>query len=366
MDFTRFIQEISMASVGQSSHSRGRFFLTRLEGRVQDVTGAILGLSDYLASLPGRKNVLFFSGGYVLNASEIIADLLSGLQGPQSTPFSERSFFRLLQKAINQANQSQVSFYAIDARGLLTGADTSIAFENSLQSRLRRYAGINAPQEFLKSLAKETGGTAFLNSNDIGDGLERAYQDSGRYYLIGYVPSEKRKKNKYYPIRVEVARPGVKIRFRPGYFASPPAVTSDSQYFNAFRFPGLYEDSTLQVAAHPDDGKLIIQALIPTPSLDFRQQEGQRVCDVEVRAALVDEAGQWLRGEFVMVKDLRLQFTPLDLLHWLVRHKYTLVETETSVPAGSYNLIVVVRQSLTGRLSTHHQTLEIEPAAKQN
>ena len=373
IDFNRFMDQVTVSPSLRSVQARGRFFLTRLGSRVRDATGAIYRLSSLLAFLPGRKNVLFFSGGYTLNPAERINEAIDRIYSTQevqeSGGFNEQDFFQYLREAVNRANQSQVSFYTIDARGLLTGTpDTSVRTVPGIgglsgiatSTILQRSGSINATQGFLKSLSMDTGGITLVNSNNLDKGLPRFYQDSSRYYLIGYVPSQKQKPGAYRPIRIKVSRPGVKIRYRRGTFAGRSSPTVDSQYLTALTFPGLYQDFPLQVVARPQEGKLLIQILIPTRALDFQRSDGQRVGSVELRGALVDESGQWVGEQYAVAQNLHLRFSPMDLLRWLSRHEHALVEAEIDAPPGDYRLIVAARQSLNGRLSAHEQTLHLQ------
>lgn len=122
--------------------------------------------------------------------------------------------FRLL---VQRANRSNVSFYAIDPRGL-------VAFDEPVGPR--RPAGLiedgqrlfNRHQALI-TLANETDGTTVLNTNDVTGAVERIMTDLGSYYLLGYYSTNTRLDGRYRRLTVRVKRPGVEVRARPGYLA---------------------------------------------------------------------------------------------------------------------------------------------------
>src|SRR5579863_10646367 len=75
-------------------------------------------------------------------------------------------------------------------------------------------AGINDSQETLFTLAEETGGKAFLDSNDIEAGITQAQEGMGSYYLLGYYSTNNAKDGKYrrITVRSEERRVGKECR----------------------------------------------------------------------------------------------------------------------------------------------------------
>jgi VWFA-related protein len=166
---------------------------------------AIDSLATALAGVPQRKEVLYFSGGLSKNGIDNQAQL---------------------NRAINTAVRSNVALYAVDIRGLQTlipggdaskasqkgtaafsGAATKSAFDKKLAS-----------EETLFTLSKDTGGKAFLDSNDFGKAFTTVQNDTATYYELGYRSGNHAKDGAYRRISVRVKRPGVKLDFRPGYY----------------------------------------------------------------------------------------------------------------------------------------------------
>ena len=71
------------------------------------------------------------------------------------------------------------------------------------------------------SMAEQTGGQAFIESNDLDTALERASGDLASTYTLAFRPSHDRWNGEYRQLRVRLKRKGLKTRHRPGYVATP-------------------------------------------------------------------------------------------------------------------------------------------------
>lgn len=180
------------------------------EFRNRNFTTGTLGALNYvirgMRDLPGRKSLMLFSEGFqmkpeIFDAMKVLADL---------------------------ANRSSVVLYTIDPRGLtvplmLQAEDnTWLMSANQISAKLEaRNDNFRETQESLRYLAYETGGFAFVNQNDLSKGLGEAIEDQTSYYLLGYQPDADTfdpKKNKFNKLEIKIKRPGVKIRYRSGFF----------------------------------------------------------------------------------------------------------------------------------------------------
>src|SRR5215813_13179535 len=85
-----------------------------------------------------------------------------------------------------------------------------------------------ASQETLTTLSGDTGGKAFLDTNDLGQIFDRVQRDTSVYYVLGYKSSNALRDGKYRHIQVKLNRQGVSLEFRKGYYAP-----KDFQHFNA-------------------------------------------------------------------------------------------------------------------------------------
>ena len=73
----------------------------------------------------------------------------------------------------------------------------------------------------MQTLARETGGQAFYNSNDIGGAIQQAMDDAEVTYTLGFYPSAEALDGKYHALQVRVASAAsTDVRYRQGYIAS--------------------------------------------------------------------------------------------------------------------------------------------------
>jgi VWFA-related protein len=223
--------------------------------REQETLDALDALVAHLEVLrPERKFVLVFTEGWTLfrpdeTLSRTVGDRPPGQDPPRVNPLTgglakqgdedprtgnlttyescerlrtmlaysdhETEFRQLLQRA----NRANVSFYPIDARGLVV-FDTPIELgvpPSADQAWLtHRYNG-------LRDMASQTDGATVLNTNDVSGAMQKVFRDVGSYYLLSYYSTNQKLDGRFRRIRVEVKRPDVDVRARPGYLAPTEA-----------------------------------------------------------------------------------------------------------------------------------------------
>jgi len=133
-----------------------------------------------------------------------------------------------LEASINAAVKSNVSIYPIDARGLMAdppgggaskGASRGTGIFNGSVYNSQR-ASINDSQETLATLASDTGGKVFLDSNDLSLGIVQAQQAYRSYYIIGYYTDNNKEDGKWRKITVKLnGNASAKLEHRQGYYA---------------------------------------------------------------------------------------------------------------------------------------------------
>ena len=350
-----------------------------LELRVDFTCAAIGALSRHLRSLPGRKQLLYISNGYPLSAkrtlSRIIMQRAMAYSPSQITLIHlavnnfmagagrANDLHRRLSGAVNQANRSHVAIYSIDPRGLMAPSTGLASIKGAASPMNASYSteDITAPHEFLSSLSLQTGGLWFADDNDLGRPIRKAYRDGREYYLIGYVPKSERRVGKFHKIKVKLKkkRKRVRIRYRKGYTEEDPnqAVTIDLA--NAFKFPDLFRDFPIKTQVSTEAGKLRVSAQIPTEAVTFRSEGDQRRCVVEMFGAIFDGSGKWVGETFFFAERIDLDFSQKDLDEFLRYRDFSPV-AEKPAPEGSYDLVVVLRQKLSGKIATSTHRLGLE------
>jgi VWFA-related protein len=160
-----------------------------------------------LAKLPEKKVMIYITGGISKTGVDNQAQL---------------------EASINAAVKANVALFPIDARGLMGdppgGAASSAASRGSGIYTGSQYnsqrSSINNSQETLVTLASDTGGKAFLDSNDLSLGIVQAQQEFRSYYILGYYTSNPALDGKYRKITVKLNNnTTAKLEARPGYYA---------------------------------------------------------------------------------------------------------------------------------------------------
>ena len=178
-----------------------------------------------------------------------------------------------LRNATSTCNRGNVSIYPVDTRGLQAvaagGSASSRGNGRSLLtgSGMRGFQQINQSQETLTTLAADTGGRAFTDTNDFGDAFARVQRDLAAYYLLGYSSTNPARDGRFrrITVRVNANRPelkGLSVEARLGYYAG----RSFSNTNNRDREAQL--DDQLQAAVSSTDVPMVVGTGY------FRQQGG--------------------------------------------------------------------------------------------
>ena len=119
-----------------------------------------------------------------------------------------------LRSMTEEANRSNISFYAIDPRGITTdsasGADRSAGRRDSTTNAASR-------QDSLRFIADNTDGLLIANASNLDAQISRIVEDVSSYYLLTYSSSNPKLDGRFRAITVRVKREGVKVRARRGY-----------------------------------------------------------------------------------------------------------------------------------------------------
>ena len=161
-----------------------------------------------LGSLAEKKALVYFASGMTLNGADNQAQLRA---------------------TVNAAIRGNVSFYPVDARGLVATAPLGDATQGS-QGGQGMYSGssqrqvqsnFQGQQETLYTLATDTGGKALLDQNDLSLGIAQAQKDIASYYILGYYSTNTALDGRYRRIKVQIGKNlTAKLDYRSGYFAS--------------------------------------------------------------------------------------------------------------------------------------------------
>jgi len=200
---------------------------TQLQMRIRYTLDALNQLARYLAAIPGRKNLIWFSGSFPIN---VLPDTDSG-GDPFAGQLEMEDEFR---ETINLLGRAQVAVYPIDARGLMVSPTMSAA--NSGAQYTKPGAFGKAERKFstqtsaehgtMLEMAQNTGGKAFFDTNGLAQAVQSAVDAGANYYTLTYVPTDPNWHGAYRNINVQLAKtsshPGSTLAYRHGYFADDP------------------------------------------------------------------------------------------------------------------------------------------------
>ena len=305
-----------------------------------------------LAPLAGKKAFLFVSGGFEFQPGYAMASYALG-QG-SLLAIDTRNVAPELDQIVRRANASEVTFYAVDARGLASEG-VSASNDDPLLSRPGvSFLARQDSQEGMITLARETGGLALLNSNDLRQGLVRVYQDASVYYSIG-VTLSKLPTVAYQDVRVDVNRQGVTVRARRGYAARTEADRArdrvQATLKTNLRYGGI--PMTLRTAPATKQGRryaVPISVTFPADSLTFVPEGGERRAAADVSIGVMDDSGR--------LSDVSRQEATFTLPEG---KEEPLVYTATlQTRKGNQRIVVNLRDRASGRMGTAKADVRIE------
>jgi hypothetical protein len=258
--------EILVANIQQFEAETQSYLL---QTRARLTLDAFNQLARYLGGLPGRKNLIWFSGSFPIN---ILPD--GDLQNPFNVVASAADEFR---ETTELLSRSQVAVYPIDARGLMI---TPMLNAQNSGSKYARTPGAYAKDEAknfqqtsdehgtMEAVAEATGGRSFVNTNGLKEAIEKAIDAGSNYYTLSYSPTSEKWNGEYRKIHVEVARPSLTLAYRRGYYADDPNQPAHHGLATATAGAGPPPYSAIRAAmmrGGPDPTEIILSAtVVPT------------------------------------------------------------------------------------------------------
>jgi len=193
------VAEDTATDFGQNN---GEFNLFNTDRQLAALQTAV----NMLGALREKKSLIYFASGLSLN----------GVDNQEQ-----------LRATLNAARRANVSFYPVDARGLVATAPMGNASQKS-PGGLGMYTGATAmaslrvlqrSQDALYTLAADTGGKALLDSNDLSLGIVRAQQAQFSYYILGYYSTNTNRDGRLRKVKVTLKDRSADLSYRESYYA---------------------------------------------------------------------------------------------------------------------------------------------------
>jgi VWFA-related protein len=301
---------------------------------------ALKALAEALAPIEQKKSILYFSAGMQRSGQDNQVELRA---------------------ATNAAVRANVSIYPIDTRGLqavVPGGDARQASGRgqslfSGRGVQQQFAQLASSQDTLTSLASDTGGRAFTDSNDFGEAFARVQRDMSAYYLLGYSSTNGARDGRFRRIQVRVKRDGMRVEARAGYYADRDFTHTtrtdretqlDEQMFaavSATDLPVLVTGGWFRLAAD----KYYVPVALTVPGSAVPVANDKDLVSLDVLGVVRDERG-FPVGRFR--ETLKLPPGTGKTL----AGKQILYQSGVTLPPGRFSVKVVVRENTTGLMGS--------------
>ena len=310
---------------------------------------ALRSLSDALAPIEQKKSVIYFSSGMNQSGTDNQVQL---------------------RQTIDRAVRANVSIYAADMRGLQALPPGGDATTQSARGQspfsgatvTNQFDQLAATQDTLVSMAEDTGGRAFFDTNGFGQVFDRVLQDTSAYYVLGYSSTNPARDGKYRRINVRVRRSDVKLEYRSGYYAGRDFLHStredreqqlDDQMASDLSATDL---STYVQTAYfrlADNRFFVpISVVVPGYQVPIVSAADKNKATLDVLGVVADSQ----KRPVARIRDT-MKIAADNLAD--LKRKTLQYETGVELPPGSYRLKVVVRENIDGTFGSFEREIVV-------
>lgn len=305
-----------------------------------------------LRPLPEQKSLVYFGSGLRLNGTDNQAQLRA---------------------TINAAVRSNVSIHPIDARGLVAQAPLGDATRPSpggiglFTGQLAQAAMTNfqRSQDTLYALAKDTGGKAMFDYNDLSLGIAQAADSLTSYYIIGYYSTNSAADGRFRRVRISLNR-GVagNLSYRQGYFADKEfgrftAADKERQLEDALMLENPITDITIAMEVNyfqlnRAEYFVPVAVKIPGSELALARRRGAARTEIDFIGEVKDDYGITMQNVRDKL-DIRLRDETANQL----ATRPIQYETGFTLLPGRYAIKFLARDATTGRIGTYQAAFTI-------
>jgi len=272
-----------------------------------------------------------------------------------------------------------VAVYPVDVRGLQSkGIDISVATaENQIMTNVApegahgvvgtspsalgatitaESAELSNDRATMKTIAEQTGGEAFVNTNDLRRVINRSLDDGSTYYTLAYTPPKEDADGGYHRVVVKVPNKNLKLAYRRGYYSIPQPTESGAAGTAALRAalqPGMPPATSMLLTASielPDAARkdVKINYVIDSNGVDFADvPDSKKRAQIDCMVIAFDTSGKEVaHASDTLDATLPANIYTTVLTYGLPAHQ--LIE----LPPGKYNLRIGVMDRTTQQIGT--------------
>ena len=368
--------------------------LYQMGSSIRDTTNAVGGLQvlnkviDAMGQMRGKKSILFVSYG-VSRYTPSDRTVLNSTNGNSISLIDEDSitiggknyvvnnFLRIITES---ANRNGVSIFPIDPRGTtatgrtLGATDTTgvaplgqaTAKDNEIENENDRG---RYQQDTLKYLARETGGKAFVNSNEVADDLKESLDIQKGYYLLAYEPDADTfnpKDSRYNKFDIKVKRSGADVSFRSGFFNvvtenKAKATTNENNVMQKLLSPYNFTDIGVELSsiyAGTAGNKSTIRSfvnILPKYLETVNDADGKKAAKFDIFVAVFNDQGIAAGSA---AQNFVVAFDPKNASDFMKSGIISTMGFEVSKP-GVYRVKVLVKDANSNKIGTISQNIYV-------
>jgi VWFA-related protein len=319
---------------------------------------ALQTAATMLGRLSEKKSLIYFASGLRLN----------GLNNQAQ-----------LHATINSAVRAGVSFWPIDARGLVAQAPLGDATQGS-PGNIGMYSGAAAlavttnfqqSQDTLYALASDTGGKALLDYNDLTKGIVQAAQSVSSYYILGYYTTNASQDGKFRRIKISLnAELAANLEYRQGYFAGKEfgkftAADKERQLEDALMLPDPITELTIALEVdyfQLNRAEYFVPLIVKIPGreLALAKRGGAEHTLIDFIGEIKDDFGTTVTNVRDKVNVKLSEATALELAKRPIEY-----DAGFTLLPGKYTIKFLARDDETGRIGTYQSTFLVPNLNKE-
>jgi VWFA-related protein len=348
------------------------------QGFEEGTTGDPDGTPDNGAAFtPDDTEFNIFSTDRRLDALQSLADQLAGIEQKKSVVYFSSGMNQTgqdnqveLRRTVDRANRANVSIYAADMRGLqalVPGGDATTASTRGVsafsgQSTRNQFGRLASTQDTLTTMAEDTGGRAFFDSNSFGQVFDRVVNDTSAYYVLGYSSTNPARDGRFRRIKVRTKRSDLKLEYRSGYYAPRDFAHStkddrEQQLLDQLGSDLSATDLSAYVATayfRVADNRYFVplSVVVPGYQIPITRTSAKDKATVDVLGLVRDEQ----QRPVARIRDtVKLSVDAADEL----KRKTVQYETGLEMPSGKYHVKMVVRENQNGTFGSYETDLVV-------